>query len=326
MSFTGFKDRVEENDTVILSCLGKLSTTIVKKGDMLQNKHGLYKHDDMIGKPYGSKVYACDRKNVAKFMHILHPTPQFWTEVLPHRTQIIYPTDIAMVLYKLDIKPGSIVVETGTGSGSLSHSFARSVYPSGHLHTFDFHQGRVEKAREEFACHGFSDVVTCKQADATKDGFGLDGKCDAVFFDLPAPHLALPFADSALKSSGGRLCSFSPCIEQVQRTCAWLHDHKYTEIQTLQVLERKLHTRTMSIPDFEFCTPDFFSEDTEDGKPKAKHPKTFSTTSKDSALEFLSSEHFLEQKGHTGYLTFATKPHSESILQLSVVSDVGENK
>lgn len=30
-------------------------------------------------------------------------------------------------------------------------------------------------------------------------GFGVDGMCDAVFLDLPAPHLALPFAHASLK-------------------------------------------------------------------------------------------------------------------------------
>jgi len=48
----------------------------------------------------------------------------------------------------------------GTGSGSLSHFFIRAVKPYGHLHTFDFHEARVEQAREEFASHGIGDFVT----------------------------------------------------------------------------------------------------------------------------------------------------------------------
>ena len=35
----------------------------------------------------------------------------------------------------------------GTGSGSLSHSIVRAIKPTGHLHTFDFHEKRVESAR-----------------------------------------------------------------------------------------------------------------------------------------------------------------------------------
>ncbi len=56
----------------------------------------------------------------------------------------------------------STVIESGTGSGSLSHSFIRTVAPHGHLHTFDFHKERVELAKEEFKSHGVDHLVTAK--------------------------------------------------------------------------------------------------------------------------------------------------------------------
>lgn len=79
---------------------------------------------------------------------------------MPHRTQIVYTPDISMILLQLEVKPGSIVVESGTGSGSLSHAFLRAVKPSGHLHTFDFHEQRCAIAREEFQKHGIGEWVT----------------------------------------------------------------------------------------------------------------------------------------------------------------------
>lgn len=47
------------------------------------------------------------------------------------------------VLTQLEIGPGSVVCEAGTGSGSLSHAILRAIGPAGKLHTFDFHKERV---------------------------------------------------------------------------------------------------------------------------------------------------------------------------------------
>jgi tRNA (adenine57-N1/adenine58-N1)-methyltransferase len=120
-----------------------------------------------------------------------------------------------MILTQLELHPGSVVIESGTGSGSLSHSFARTIASNGHLYTFDFHEKRVETAREEFRSHQIDSVVTAQHKDVCAEGFDLENVADAVFLDLPHPWDAIPHAKKALKTTGGRICSFSPCIEQV---------------------------------------------------------------------------------------------------------------
>ena len=64
------------------------------------------------------------------FIFLLDPTPEIWTSVLPHRTQILYAADISAIVTFLDLRPGSVVIETGTGSGSLSHGLIRAVAPT----------------------------------------------------------------------------------------------------------------------------------------------------------------------------------------------------
>jgi tRNA (adenine57-N1/adenine58-N1)-methyltransferase len=101
----------------------------------------------------------------------------------------------------------SLHLLSGTGSASLSHAILRTIAPTGHLHTFDFHELRVNKARDEFISHGFTELVTVSQRDVCSDGFGTDSAAaDAVFLDLPSPWLAIPFASKALKP--GKLISF----------------------------------------------------------------------------------------------------------------------
>jgi tRNA (adenine57-N1/adenine58-N1)-methyltransferase catalytic subunit len=62
------------------------------------------------------KVVAADGIG---FIHVLHPTPELWTEVLPHRTQILYLTDISLITTMLDIKSGSMIIEAGMGGGCI---------------------------------------------------------------------------------------------------------------------------------------------------------------------------------------------------------------
>ena len=66
----------------------------------------------------------------------------------------MYSTYIAMVRLQLELRPGNMVVDSGTGSGLLSHALARTVAPRGHLHTSDFRAERVQKARVKVAEHG----------------------------------------------------------------------------------------------------------------------------------------------------------------------------
>lgn len=92
----------------------------------------------------------------------------------------------------------------GTGSGSLSHYFLRAIKPFGHLHTFDFHEQRVQQATDEFKNHGLGDFVTVYHRDVYQNGFTdeLNGLADAVFLDLPQPELAVPHAKRVLKQTG----------------------------------------------------------------------------------------------------------------------------
>ena len=157
---------------------------------------------------------------------MLKPTPELWTLALPHRTQILYLPDIAFITSYLNVLPGSKVIEAGTGSGSFSHSLVRTVGKTGKVYSFEYHQERFEKAKLEFERHGLSDIITIQHSNVYKDGFnGLENEVDSVFLDLPAPWEALEHCKKAMrKDRPSRICCFSPCIEQVIKTCTSLSD------------------------------------------------------------------------------------------------------
>ena len=71
----------------------------------------------MIGRNFGCKYLA-----VRGYVYLLFPTSELWTLSLSHRTQILYSTDIARIVFELNLTPGKIVCESGTGSGSLRYT------------------------------------------------------------------------------------------------------------------------------------------------------------------------------------------------------------
>eukprot|EP00204_Picochlorum_oklahomense_P002054 CAMPEP_0118800938 /NCGR_PEP_ID=MMETSP1161-20130426/2668_1 /TAXON_ID=249345 /ORGANISM="Picochlorum oklahomensis, Strain CCMP2329" /LENGTH=353 /DNA_ID=CAMNT_0006728817 /DNA_START=47 /DNA_END=1108 /DNA_ORIENTATION=+ len=211
------------------------STTIDEHG-IYQSRDGIHEMKDWIGREYGTRLINSKGKSI----YVVKLTPELWTLALTHRTQVLYVADIAMVVFKLELKPGALVLETGTGTGSLTTSLARAVAPHGKVATFDYHEERVGLARKDFERHGIDHVVDVTHRDTQRDGFPEEyiGKVDAVFLDLPMPWLVIGSAAACLRPDG-MVCSFSPCIEQVQRTCDALNSNGFKDIQTMEILLRE---------------------------------------------------------------------------------------
>ena len=218
------------------------------------NKFGEFKHNDMVGKKWGSKMAS---KDMTGYVYLLQPTPELWTLSLPHRTQILYYADIALISTMLGLQPGIKMVEAGTGSGSFSHSIARSIAPTGKLYSFEFHEERAAKASQEFRSHGIDGIVTVQHRDVCKDGFGLSNEVNAVFLDLPSPWEAIEAAKEAfVQSEGiGRICCFSPCMEQVQMTCKKLHELGFHDIRMFECLVKPFQVKKDSFKPLPFDRP-----------------------------------------------------------------------
>ncbi|KAM7509896.1 hypothetical protein LguiB_008771 [Lonicera macranthoides] len=294
-----FHNHISDGDLVIVyEKHDTMKAVKVCEKSVLQNRFGVFKHLEWIGKPFGSKVFS----NKGGFVYLLAPTPELWTLALNHRTQILYLADISFVVMYLEIVPGCLVLESGTGSGSLTTSLARAVAPKGHVYTFDFHEQRALSAREDFERTGVSSLVTVDVRDIQGEGFPDDllGLADAVFLDLPQPWLAIPSAGKMLKQDG-ILCSFSPCIEQVQRSSETL-SYNFTDIRTFEVLLRTYEVREGKMGSFQV----------EEGSSvgslccKRKKPSSGASDGQESGCPpMVMARPSSEARGHTGYLTFA---------------------
>ena len=108
---------------------------------------------------------------------------------------------------------------------------------------------RANEAQREFNENGLGKVISVFHRDAYEDGFVVkdesnpslcvdkDHPVDAVFLDLPKPYagnnnyifiilIAIDHASEVL-CYNGRICCFSPCIEQVQENCKALNENGY---------------------------------------------------------------------------------------------------
>jgi len=302
----------------------------MKEGGIYHNQYGHFLHEDFVGKEYGQKINSM--KGGRNWVIPMAPTPELWTKSLKQRTQILYQPDISLVLSFLSLKPGSVVLEAGTGSGSLSTSIARTIAPHGHLHTFEFNEQRQKSAALEFKQNGMESLITCRHRNIVEKGFPLvDGGVDAVFLDLPNPWEVIDSASINLKSQG-KICSFSPCIEQVQATCEALAKKKFKRIKTYEVLTRTYdlgHTHYLPpLDNLELLTTTYKErkekrkrEEANSTSKQGKRQRTKTgggvgsgtTTQAGKGINLERPGHMLIatpqrfSRGHTGYLTFATK-------------------
>ena len=208
------------------------------------------------------------------FVHILPPTPEIWTASLPHRTQVVYTPDYSYILNRIRARPGTVLIEAGAGSGSFTHAAARAVYNGCHtgkqgesdsrgldrdsfgkVYSFEFHEQRAHKLKDELKEHGLDNVVELTHRDVCQEGFvpfqapPSSMNVNAIFLDLPAPWLALKHLTRGHPSSpldpttSIHLCTFSPCIEQVQRTITTLRQLCWLEIEMVEIAAKRIEVR-----------------------------------------------------------------------------------
>lgn len=227
-------EKICEGDNVLIY-LDTRRTYMVKMqaAQTFHTHKGYIKLDEIIGKAYGEPI----KSSLGVYFTTLKPALTDYIMKSSRNTQIIYPKDAALIVMFSGIGPGSRVVESGTGTASLTTALAHYVGPTGKVYTYELRSEFQKNAAKNLQRSKLIDYVELKSGDVTQ---GFEEKdVDAVVLDLAVPWLVVPHAYNALKPSG-ILVSFSPTIDQVVRTTEAMRENNFVFIETVECLMRTM--------------------------------------------------------------------------------------
>ena len=222
-----------ENDLVLL--VGKDRKQFIlrlQKGGQLQTHRGCINHDDLLGRSLGREIHS----HLGYSFVILEPSTFDLITTLKRTTQIMYPKDIGYALMKLNVMPGSRVIEAGTGSGGLTLALSRAVGPMGRLFSYELRQDILQLAESNLDSLGLSERIDFRLRDIA-DGFDETG-IDTLFLDVRRPWAYLSQVSDALKDSGF-FGAILPTTNQVSELVGALEDcRSFGPIEVEEVLVR----------------------------------------------------------------------------------------
>ncbi len=219
-------------DTVLLASQDRKEFVRTLKADAVLDTHlGTIRHDDLVGKPYGSAV----RTHKGHLFYLLRAQPIDLIAHARHETAIIQPKDLGYIALRLGIQPGVRVVEAGTGSGALTLVLALLVGDSGHVYSYERKAALLPVAEKNLARAGVVERVTFTVRDIA-EGFDAH-EADALFLDVPTPWDYLPQARAALTGSG-MFGAIVPTINQLIDLVRALYAGNWFRVEVEELLLR----------------------------------------------------------------------------------------
>ncbi|MBI3166431.1 MAG: tRNA (adenine-N1)-methyltransferase [Chloroflexi bacterium] len=208
---------------------------ILQGGGDFQSHRGVIKHDDLIGKPWGSQVFS----HTAAPFFLLQPSLADVLNELPRNTQILYPKDIGYILIQMGVSEGQTVLEAGTGSGSMTISLATAVGSPGRVVSYEHKPDTQNLARKNLERIGLASRVDFKLRDI-QQGFD-ETEADAFFLDVQNPYEYISQVRAALKP-GGFFGSLMPTYNQVEKVLYALKQNNFAFVEVCELLLRYYKT------------------------------------------------------------------------------------
>ena len=232
-------DRVQLTDPK-----GRLHTITLTPGREFHTHRGLFRHDDLIGRPEGTVV-----RNTAGIEYLaLRPLLADYVLSMPRGAAVVYPKDAGQIVAMADVFPGARVVEAGVGSGALTHVAAarrRRLRARALLraprrlrrHRAGQRRDVLRRPAPGMAAHG--------RRPGREPGRSRD--VDRVVLDMLAPWECLDAVASALVPGGVLICYVATATQLSRVAEAVRDDGRFTEPSAWESLVRGWHLEGLAV-------------------------------------------------------------------------------
>ncbi len=199
---------------------------------------GYLKFNEIIGRNYGETAFLHPSNHKVAILPALLSDTIY---SMKRQSQIIYPEDIGLILTYSGIQSGFKVIEAGTGSGTVTSIMGIFCRPNGHINSFDIRDIAIKQARKNIQMFKADDNCSVELMNICEEDLDLQN-IDFVLLDLATTWEAVPKITHTL-SSDGRICCFSPTIEQVKKNHRILNENRFFNITTIELIKRSFQVK-----------------------------------------------------------------------------------
>ncbi len=215
----------------------------LQPGQAFHTHGGAVPHDAVLGRPEGCEV----RSAAGMAFRCFRPLLADYVLKMPRGAQVVYPKDQGAILVYADIRPGSRVLEAGTGSGALTIVLCRATGPGGRVVSYEVRPDFKDRATANVEAFfgGLPSWLELRPGDVRQVA-GVGETFDRAVLDLPEPWEVLPAVSSVLEP-GAVLCSYLPTTGQVQALVEALPGGGFLHLETFELLLRPWHVTGRSV-------------------------------------------------------------------------------
>ncbi len=189
----------------------------------------------LLDKPFGEPVELCGESFIP-----LRPSLRDGLEAMERKAQIMMPKDSIHLAYECGIGPGSLVVESGAGSGGSTMILAHLVGKTGQVIVYELREDFIKVAERNLEKTGLRDQVELRLGDVTA---ALDVQnADAVVLDIPNPWDAVENAWNALRP-GGSLATYTPTVNQLERAHGAMKEQGFRDLRAHENIRREMDVK-----------------------------------------------------------------------------------